>query len=137
MSEGRIEQIGTPFEIYNFPATAFVASFVGTLNVLRRDGGRRGGRAGLRWTARRSGRPRPIDGARAGDVVTVALRPEIVTLGDGPDGSNRLRGTIDDVTFLGSIVRIRIRLGEAAVGDGPARHVQRSAPRGCRSPESP
>ena len=34
MSEGRIEQIGTPFEIYNFPATAFVASFVGTLNAI-------------------------------------------------------------------------------------------------------
>jgi ABC-type Fe3+/spermidine/putrescine transport system ATPase subunit len=29
-----MEQVGTPFEIYNFPATAFVASFVGTLNVL-------------------------------------------------------------------------------------------------------
>ena len=35
MSEGRIEQIGTPFEIYNFPRTRFVASFVGTLNILR------------------------------------------------------------------------------------------------------
>src|SRR6266545_1876001 len=34
MSEGRIEQIGTPFEIYNFPATTFVASFVGTLNLV-------------------------------------------------------------------------------------------------------
>src|ERR671925_541311 len=34
MSEGRMEQVGTPFEIYNFPSTAFVASFVGTLNVL-------------------------------------------------------------------------------------------------------
>src|SRR5579859_1439207 len=34
MSEGRIEQVGTPFQIYNFPATPFVASFVGTLNVL-------------------------------------------------------------------------------------------------------
>src|SRR5450631_1380904 len=34
MSEGRIEQVGTPFEIYNFPSTGFVARFVGTLNVL-------------------------------------------------------------------------------------------------------
>ena len=34
MSEGRIEQIGTPAEIYNFPATPFVASFVGTLNLV-------------------------------------------------------------------------------------------------------
>jgi putative spermidine/putrescine transport system ATP-binding protein len=35
MSEGRIEQIGTPSDIYNFPATSFVASFVGTLNLVR------------------------------------------------------------------------------------------------------
>src|SRR5512141_1365968 len=35
MSEGRIEQVGKPFEIYNFPSTPFVASFVGTLNLLR------------------------------------------------------------------------------------------------------
>src|SRR5262245_9339257 len=34
MSAGHVEQIGTPFEIYNFPQTPFVASFVGTLNVL-------------------------------------------------------------------------------------------------------
>src|SRR5206468_2913217 len=34
MSDGRIEQIGTPSEIYNFPSTAFVASFVGTLNLV-------------------------------------------------------------------------------------------------------
>src|SRR5262249_32468420 len=35
MNEGRIEQLGTPFEIYNFPRTRFVASFVGTLNILK------------------------------------------------------------------------------------------------------
>src|SRR6202166_5351261 len=35
MNEGRVEQIGAPFEIYNFPKTRFVASFVGTLNILR------------------------------------------------------------------------------------------------------
>src|SRR5262249_43424375 len=35
MSEGRVEQVGAPFEIYNFPRTTFVASFVGTLSILR------------------------------------------------------------------------------------------------------
>ena len=38
MSEGRVEQVGTPFEIYNHPRTRFVASFVGTLNILRAQG---------------------------------------------------------------------------------------------------
>ena len=55
MSQGHIEQIGTPFEIYNFPATAFVASFVGTLNAI--DG------EGRRWSVRAAvaGRPRGAD----------------------------------------------------------------------------
>ncbi len=38
MNQGVIDQVGTPFEIYNFPKTAFVASFVGTLNVLDAHG---------------------------------------------------------------------------------------------------
>jgi putative spermidine/putrescine transport system ATP-binding protein len=110
MSEGRIEQIGAPPEIYNFPATPFVASFVGTLNLLQAnvvDGP----------TARLSLDGQEIHGARpgaaAGQRVTVALRPEAVELGES-GGSNRLRGTVEDVSFLGSIVRTRIRLGDAA-----------------------
>ena len=59
MSEGRIEQVGTPFDIYNYPATRFVASFVGTLNIMdaqdRRSGfgPRRHRRAGGGGVARR------------------------------------------------------------------------------------
>ena len=72
MSEGRIEQIGTPFEIYNFPRTRFVASFVGTLNILRGRvldpeqrpdlAGRSGGRGRPRHQ-RRPGRRDPLGGA--------------------------------------------------------------------------
>ena len=54
---------------------------------------------------------RAVTGAAAGGRVTLALRPEGISFGDGPDGSNRLRGTIEDINFLGSIVRIRLRLG--------------------------
>jgi putative spermidine/putrescine transport system ATP-binding protein len=113
MSEGRMEQVGTPFEIYNFPTTAFVASFVGTLNVL----------PGVVTDAVRgeltvAGQPIRIDKSFEGQLgreVSVALRPEMVSLGtDG--GANRLTGKVTDVTFLGSIVRIRIGLanGDAA-----------------------
>ena len=107
MSEGRIEQIGTPSEIYNFPATSFVASFVGTLNLMP---------AGVVDPA--SGRvvvagqeirtARAIGDAKAGDRITMALRPEGITLGEGDPSANRLRGTIDDINFLGSIVRLRM-----------------------------
>ncbi|HKG58005.1 MAG TPA: ABC transporter ATP-binding protein [Candidatus Limnocylindrales bacterium] len=109
MSEGRIEQIGTPSEIYNFPATSFVASFVGTLNLLNAkvvdpSGG------GLEIEGQRVKAARSVK-APVGDLVSVALRPESITLGDGSAAANRLRGPIEDISFLGSIVRIRIGLG--------------------------
>src|SRR3954447_12046591 len=110
MSEGRVEQIGPPPEIYNFPATPFVASFVGTLNLMPAtvvgEGGTRIVVAGQEITS-----AKPVESGRA--QVTVALRPEAVELGEG-GGPNRLRGTIEDVSFLGSIVRTRLRLADDA-----------------------
>ena len=121
MSNGRIEQIGTPSEIYNFPHTAFVASFVGTLNLVN---------AAVVDAA--SGRL-VIDGqelrtsSKVTDVgddgrVTLAVRPEGISLGDGEAGSNRnrLTGTVQDINFLGSIVRIRVRLGEETESEPPS-----------------
>jgi putative spermidine/putrescine transport system ATP-binding protein len=111
MSEGRVEQIGTPFEIYNFPATSFVASFVGTLSLM--SGvvtGAAEGRIAVDGQEIRSAKP--VE-ARDGAKVPLALRPEMLTLGEG-GGSDRLSGTIADVTFLGSIVRIRVRLNGGA-----------------------
>jgi putative spermidine/putrescine transport system ATP-binding protein len=112
MSQGRMEQVGTPFEIYNFPSTAFVASFVGTLNVLTgvvADAGR----GELTIVGQPVRVARPFEGA-AGREVRVALRPEMVSLGAGSDGENRLSGKVIDVSFLGSIVRIRVGLGSGA-----------------------
>src|SRR4029453_16852422 len=106
MSEGRIEQIGTPFEIYNFPATPFVASFVGTLNLVGAgvvDAA--AGRLSLAGQEVRTGKAVPS--ARNGDHVTLAVRPEGIDLGDGDVGWNRIRGTLEDINFLGSVVRLR------------------------------
>ena len=117
MSEGRIEQIGTPFEIYNFPATAFVASFVGTLNLVSAgviDAGT--GRLSIDGQEVRT--PKAVTGASADGRVTLAVRPEGISLGEGSAGMNRLHGVIDDINFLGSIVRLRLRLGDATAGDG-------------------
>jgi putative spermidine/putrescine transport system ATP-binding protein len=108
MNDGRIEQVGTPAEIYNFPATPFVASFVGTLNLIAGKVVEAGsGRLSIGGQEiRASG---PITEARDGSTVTVAIRPEAIELGEG-GGTNRLQGAIEDVSFLGSIVRIRVRL---------------------------
>jgi putative spermidine/putrescine transport system ATP-binding protein len=108
MSEGRIEQLGTPFEIYNRPRTRFVASFVGTLNILRgkvTDPAK----GQIRVDDQDIRLAQPISDAKAGDMRAVALRPEAVSLGESRPESNAMRGTIEDVSFLGAIVRIRVR----------------------------
>jgi putative spermidine/putrescine transport system ATP-binding protein len=106
MSQGKIEQIGTPTQIYNEPATEFVAQFVGQLNLLPvevvspakgvvRLGGQiiRAGRFG-----HLNSRP-----------VRLAVRPEELNPGF-VEGINNLSGRVESVTYLGSIVRIRIEV---------------------------
>jgi putative spermidine/putrescine transport system ATP-binding protein len=116
MSDGRIEQIGTPSQIYNFPATAFVASFVGTLNLV--SAGVIDASAGRLSIDGQEIRATQVttDASRDGKV-TLALRPEGISLGEGEPGANRLTGTVEDINFLGSIVRIRVRLGEDKDGE--------------------
>jgi putative spermidine/putrescine transport system ATP-binding protein len=115
MSDGRMEQVGTPFEIYNFPATPFVASFVGTLSLL--PGEVKDGANGVVAVA--GGQQIRLSKAASGGAgrnVTVALRPEMGSLGASTDSAdNNLSGKVIDVSFLGSIVRIRVAIG----GDGP------------------
>jgi putative spermidine/putrescine transport system ATP-binding protein len=114
MSEGRVEQIGTPFDIYNAPRTAFVASFVGTLNVLR---GRvvDPARGRIAIDGQEITVARGLDTARVGEERAVSLRPEIASLHEVHGAGNHLQGTVEDVNFLGSIVRIRVRFGENAM----------------------
>jgi putative spermidine/putrescine transport system ATP-binding protein len=108
MNHALIEQVGTPFEIYNFPKTAFVASFVGTLNSVTAevvDAGagvvRIGGQA-----------VRTAQTLNGASQVTVALRPELLSLAPATNGANRLTGRVENITFLGAIVRIQVRLGD-------------------------
>jgi putative spermidine/putrescine transport system ATP-binding protein len=114
MSEGRIEQIGTPFQIYNFPQTPFVASFVGTLNVL--CGKVVDAAAGcLEVDGQQVFASGRVENAMAGDPISFALRPEIIALDGSTGEGNRLRGTVEDINFLGSIVRIRVRFKDNSV----------------------
>ena len=124
MSEGRIEQVGAPFEIYNYPRTRFTASFVGTLSILNaRVTDAAGGAAEIDGQPLRAAKG--FAGAAAGAMRAVALRPEAVALGPGPEGRNRMSGVIEEVSFLGSVVRVRVRFKEQAVSfdtfNNPAR----------------
>jgi putative spermidine/putrescine transport system ATP-binding protein len=127
MSNGRIEQIGTPFEIYNFPTTRFVASFVGTLNVLSASVTEAAsGRLNVDGQEIRAARP--IDGSPAGQPVSLALRPEALSL-NGNSAGNHLTGTVDDVMFLGPTMRVRVRLKDQAFQFDEFNHPHLAPPR--------
>ena len=113
MNEGRIEQLGTPFEIYNRPKTRFVASFIGTLNILTVEVVD-AGRGAIRIDGQDARVGQGISAA-AGSGCAVALRPEAVTLQDPGNGCNRVEGTIEDVAFLGAVVRIKVGVGGSRI----------------------
>jgi putative spermidine/putrescine transport system ATP-binding protein len=109
MSHGVAEQVGEPFEIYNRPATRFVAQFVGHLNgltgVLTDPAS---GAFDVAGQALVLGRPVPAD---AGTEMNLSLRPEVVALGPRKGHDLSLKGRVGEVAFLGSVVRVRVDVG--------------------------
>ncbi len=114
MNQGRVLQVGTPVEIYEHPATRFVADFIGETNFL--DGrvvDLEGGMARVEI----EGFPvfaAPSGAIHRGQTVTVAIRPERIHLcaeepGDTP---NRYPGVIEEVIYIGTDTLFRIRVGE-------------------------
>jgi putative spermidine/putrescine transport system ATP-binding protein len=102
MRDGRIEQLGTPTDIYSRPATSFVAEFVGLTNRL--TGTVTSGSVNVRGCVLPLADPATPDGQ-----VTVLVRPEAVTVGQ----SGPITGTVIAVTFLGASSRITVDLGDA------------------------
>jgi putative spermidine/putrescine transport system ATP-binding protein len=115
MYGGRIEQMGSPAEMYSAPATPFVAEFIGTMNRLEGtivDGG-----------VEHAGTTLEIDAARErprGERVLVLVRPETVEVGpaNGTGGANTLVGDVVTQTFLGPVTRLKILgTGVALIAD--------------------
>jgi putative spermidine/putrescine transport system ATP-binding protein len=110
MYGGKAEQVGTPFEIYNRPSTKFVANFVGTLNVL--EGTVSDAAAGkVRINSEEISMKGKLNGSVTGETLSLALRPEAISLGRRPGNDASLTGEISDVHFLGSVIRVRVGLG--------------------------
>jgi spermidine/putrescine transport system ATP-binding protein len=114
MNGGRVEQIGGPREIYERPATAFVADFIGSLNALEFTIDELVGE----YAVMRVGEDQRIivpirPGARSGDSLRVAVRPERVHIGTvetkGTDGGSRLEGTIAEIVYLGMYTQFHVR----------------------------
>ena len=110
LNVGHIEQIGTPFQIYNHPATEYVASFLGAANVLdavvKKDFIEVGS-AQIPKTFEK-------DEFKPGDCVKIVFRPEDVALSRNdflrPGYARLATAVIDEVTFIGAYERLRLRL---------------------------
>jgi ABC-type Fe3+/spermidine/putrescine transport system ATPase subunit len=118
--QGHIEQIGTPYDIYNHPATEYVATFLGAANILdavvKNDGLEIGG---TQVSA-------SLDPAkfRSGDCVKIVFRPEDVVLNRSdllrPGVVKIASAIVEEIIFVGAFERIRLRLelgGEACERD--------------------
>jgi len=107
MYRGRIEQMGSPAEMYSAPATPFVAEFIGTMNRFEGtvvDGGVDHGGTMLTLDAAK--------GRSRGQRVLVLVRPESVDVAaaaeQAANGANRLVGDVVTQTFLGPVTRLKI-----------------------------
>ena len=100
-NQGKIEQIGSPSEIYNAPTTKFVAQFIGAANVLEGEGARK------------------LTGANA-----AMLRPERLMLSAPEMG--RAQGTVEEIQYFGSFSRVRVGIAETFITtDIPAQSNQK------------
>jgi len=116
MSEGRVEQVGTPEEIYHSPATVFVAGFIGTANLLPATVESVGADRTVVQLAggRRAEVPTGLEPFHQGAGAMVMIRPERVQLGaDEPgDQVNALPVTLIEMIFQGPVVRFVLRDGD-------------------------
>lgn len=110
MNAGSVEQIGTPQEVYERPATAFVADFLGKANML--PGTVTSGEGQTAVVSLAGGQtvtvaaPRPL---ASGSSVTVVVRPQKLSV--GPTGANRLAGRVLSTSYLGGSAIYEIDIG--------------------------
>ena len=113
MSDGRVEQIGTPSEVYEEPATAYVADFLGVSNLMdaTADGAAANGRCRVRIGDFELYAEQGEVDARGQTKVTI--RPERIRLeAHGTSGENRVPGMVERVVYVGSIMQVIVHLAE-------------------------
>jgi spermidine/putrescine transport system ATP-binding protein len=107
MSQGVLQQVGAPLDIYNDPATAFVASFVGEANVFAGQVAEANGTTARIETAAGSFAARLGAGARSGEPALLFVRPEHMRLGDAAAGAaNRIDAAFTHAEFEGNFVNV-------------------------------
>jgi putative spermidine/putrescine transport system ATP-binding protein len=116
MDKGRIEQVGTPEQIYQQPISAFTAGFIGTLNRLR--GVWQNPAEGQVLVGNLQLRTNPVPSAAAGDPVVLGIRPEALVWNG--HGANSLPGRLVSTVFLGPTTRCILEVdGQKLIFDRP------------------
>ena len=111
MNKGHIEQVGTPHEVYQHPASRFVADFIGSANFVEAkvsEGGSEGEMIPVRmlnedFNVHYAGLP-----VKAGDTVQIVLRPEAIRLADSGD----VEAEVISSTYMGAVQEYVVRAGD-------------------------
>jgi spermidine/putrescine transport system ATP-binding protein len=110
MSDGQVEQVGTPSEVYEEPANAYVADFLGVSNLMEAEA-RGGADGGCRVLI---GDVEVVAGRGDTDTsgpVKIVIRPERVRVEEhGTAGDNRVPAMVDRTVYVGSIMQVLVRL---------------------------
>lgn len=114
MNKGRVEQDGTPEELYFQPATHFVAEFVGETNLLSgRMRGTEGDKVIMDWEGTTLRGRAPASLPAEGQLITASVRLEKLALSaERPQTANAVQGQVVDKTFLGSRMAMQIKVGD-------------------------
>ncbi len=118
MNAGRVEQLGTPEELYERPKTRFVAQFIGACNLFEGKFISRTGSVveaetpvgNLRVELSAAG----VEQAEQG-TLSLGIRPERLSLEGGAPGDNRLLGRVEEITFNGAASHYRVTVGRSAL----------------------
>lgn len=122
MNQGRIVQVGTPADIYESPATRFVADFIGSVNLFEGQVYENGAdglcirSADLGCTVRAARSPGGLSGA----TVWTAIRPEKIQIAREPDtgeraGENLTQGTVSEIAYMGDMSIYLVRLDSGSM----------------------
>ncbi|MGP1255358.1 MAG: ABC transporter ATP-binding protein [Kiloniellales bacterium] len=140
MNQGRIAQVGTPSEIYEFPGNRFVADFIGSINLFE-------GRVAYETDEFVAVHCPELESelqidhgpsVQEGQKVWVAIRPEKIAIQPDSGGAlpaeNAARGAVEGLGYLGSETIYRVRLGEnQGVSPNGGRMIEATAPNLTRS----
>ena len=112
MNDGLIQQVGSPHEVYEEPANAFVANFIGENNSFEgRIESTNGGECAVRLTSGDTVRARSATPRANGEAALLSLRPERLTIDPALDSvANRFSATVVEVIYFGAHNRVRLAM---------------------------